>query len=279
MALLSAVVLPVGAGAGLVFFLRSAMPRRRPGVPHRQLWAWTRDGVRIAVTHLPRRDGGEAGAAMVLAHPAVTGQRYAPLVGLAEEMARSFDVFTFDFRGHGRSGGVLDFALGLEAPAADLEAVLGMVRERAYRWVGVAGFSLGGMAAFSLAAKRPRLMDALAVVGMPPRFPELKPYRGWLPLWFLLLRGLGARFRGSCIGGPAPVDLALAFPRDLPLLVVHGGREIFFPEEDLCRLMDLLGEKAELLVVREAGHAELGSGRERFIDWFVERCEQALGAR
>jgi pimeloyl-ACP methyl ester carboxylesterase len=212
----------------------------------------------------------------VLAHPAVTGQSYGPLVDLAEEMTDFFDVYTFDFRGHGASGGVLDLEGGLEGPAADLEAVLGLVREGGHLWVGVAGFSLGGMAAFALAVEKPHLLDALAVVGMPPRFPDTGPYRMWLPLWFLLLRGLGARFAGREPRGPTPLDLAQAFPPGLPLLVVHGEREAFYPQEDLFALVERLEEKAELLFVPDAGHAELASGKKRFISWLLEKPLESL---
>jgi pimeloyl-ACP methyl ester carboxylesterase len=192
-------------------------------------------------------------------------------VDLAEEMTDFFDVYTFDFRGHGASDGVLDLEHGLEGPAADLEAVLGLVREGGHLWVGVAGFSLGGMAAFALAVEKPHLFDALAVVGMPPRFPDTDPYRMWLPLWFLLLRGLGARFAGQKTQGPSPLDLASAFPPGLPLLLVHGEREAFYPREDLLDLVERLKGKADFLLVPDAGHAELASGKRRFISWFVER--------
>lgn len=221
------------------------------------------------MTYLPRRDGETSEKAMVLAHPAVTGRRYEPLVELAEEMAFLFDVYTFDFRGHGDSAGTLDLGRGLDGPVADLEAVLRLVRGKGYGWVGVAGFSLGGMAAFALASREPALLDALAVVGMPPRFPVPRHHRKWVPLWLLLLRGLGARFSGGVPRGSDPMDLASFYPAGKPLLVVHGGKEAFYPQEDLQDLLRLLNDNAELLWVDDAGHAELGSGRERFVGWFV----------
>ena len=49
---------------------------------------------------------------VIVAHPAVTGQRYSPLVDFAEMLSQQYDVYTFDFRGHGRSGGWLELDLG-----------------------------------------------------------------------------------------------------------------------------------------------------------------------
>ncbi|MCL4368954.1 MAG: alpha/beta hydrolase, partial [Actinobacteria bacterium] len=80
---------------------------------------------------------------VVLAHPAVIGQDYEPLTELAEMLYADFDIVTFDFRGHGRSGGFL--TPDLRETAADLAAVLDHLRRYDYAWTGVAGFSLGGM--------------------------------------------------------------------------------------------------------------------------------------
>ncbi len=271
--LLSVFLLPTASIACAVVYLRSLMPRRDPRIPFRDMRVAARDGVEIAVTHIPRRGGKESDQAVVMAHPAVTGRRYEPLVELAEEMTCHFDVFTLDFRGHGDSAGVLDLERGLEGPVADLEAVVRLVRGLGYRWVGAVGFSLGGMAAFALACQKPDMLDALAVVGMPPRFPDIGFRRRWLPLWFLFLRGMGARFSGGALRGPAPLDLAVTYPEDKPLLVVHGGKEMFYPQEDLQSLLRSLRNKAELLWVDDAGHAELGSGRERFLNWLVTAAD------
>ncbi len=239
------------------------MPRRDPLLPWEGYSLCSRDGTRIAV----RRIGGGKQGALIVAHPAVTGQRYAPLVDLAEMLAAHFDVYTFDFRGHGDSSGIL--GLGLAGPLQDMETVVDHVREKGYAWLGAVGFSLGGMTSLVHAALRPGL-DAVASVSAPPALPDIEPYRRWLPAWFLFLRLLGARFSAVPEGGPLPIDVAEGFP-PLPLLVVHGEREAFYSRRDLEMMLEKLGDRAEFWEIPEAGHTELAGRELDLVRWLVER--------
>jgi pimeloyl-ACP methyl ester carboxylesterase len=204
--------------------------------------------------------------AMIIVHPAVTGQRYSPLLDLAEMMAAHFDVYTFDFRGHGSSGGRLE--LNLNGPLEDLRTVVSAVRSRGHQWVGAVGFSLGGMSAFVHAALCGEL-DAVAIVGAPPVLPDVEPYRRWLPAWSLFLRFLGARFKAVNPGGPLPVDVAGSFP-DIPLLVIHGECEAFYSRQDLDTMLEKLGDKGELWVIEGAGHTELKGKERELVQWMID---------
>ena len=240
---------------------RRLMPRRDPQLPFEEFYLRTADGVSLQVRHLPGGDGG----AVIVAHPAVTGQRYAPLVDMAEMLTEHFDVFTFDFRGHGGSGGRM--GLNLEEPLEDLRTVVSMLRSSGYTWIGAVGFSLGGMCAFLHTALSGGL-DAVAAVGVPPLLPDIEPYRRWLPAWSLFLRFLGARFKGVDPGGPQPMDVAADFP-DIPLLIIHGGREAFYSREDLERMLEILGKKAEFWVIDGAAHTELAGHEQDLINWLM----------
>ncbi len=240
------------------------MPRRDPRRPYEELRVMTADGLRLAARRIP---GGDRGA-VIVAHPAITGQRYSPLVDLAEMLAEHFDVYTFDFRGHGRSAGWLELDLG--GPLEDLRSMVTRVREHGYSWVGVVGFSLGGMAAFLYAATYDGL-DAVVTVGAPPLLPDIERYRRILPAWSLFLRFLGARFRGAYKeGGPLPMDAAEHFPA-VPLLVIHGGNEVFYSREDLDAMLARLGRRAETWVIEGAGHTELAGREADLVDWLVAR--------
>ena len=259
---LSLLALPIAAIALLHKARHHLMPRRDPVLPFEELYLRTADGVSLQARHLPGGDGG----AVIVAHPAVCGQRYAPLVEMAEMLTEYFDVFTFDFRGHGGSGGVME--LNLKGPLEDLREVVSMLHCRGYTWIGAVGFSLGGMCAFMQAALSGGL-DAVVAVGAPPLMPDIEPYRRWLPVWSLFLRFLGARFKGVDPGGPQPMDVAAGFP-DIPLLVIHGGREAFYSREDLERMLEILGGRAEFWVIDEAAHTEL-AGRERdVVNWLID---------
>ncbi len=240
------------------------MPRRDPGLPFEEVFLPSADGTPLCV----RRMGRECGEAVVVAHPAVTGQRFLPLVELAELLSSRFTVYTFDFRGHGRSGGRLE--MDLSGPVEDLGAVVGYARSRGHRWVGVVGFSLGGMAALARAALRGDL-DAVAAVGAPPRFPDVEPYRRWLPLWSLFLRFLGARFRPVGRGGPTPMEVAASLP-DIPVLMVHGEWEVFYPREDLDEFLERAGGRPELWVLEGAAHTELVGREKDLLFWLEEKA-------
>jgi pimeloyl-ACP methyl ester carboxylesterase len=182
--------------------------------------------------------------------------------------AFNYEVFTFYFRGHGRSAGRLELDLG--GPVEDLRSVVEMVRRRGYAWVGAVGFSLGGMAAFVYAATRGGL-DAVVTVGAPPSLPDIERYRRILPAWSLFLRFLGARFRAvRAEGGLLPLDAAEDFPA-VPLLVVHGGNEAFYSRQDLDDMLARLGDRAEVWVIEGAGHTELAGREAELVDWLVAR--------
>ena len=237
------------------------MPRRDPDPPFEELRAVTSDGVALALRRIP--GGGEG--AVIVAHAAVTGQRYSPLVSLAEMLAAHFDVYTFDFRGHGASGGRLELNLG--GPLEDMRTVVSKVREAGHAWVGAVGFSLGGMSVFLHAATCDGL-DAAVVVGAPPQLPDVTPYRRLLPAWSLFLRFLGARFRAVNPGGPLPMEAAEDFPA-VPLLVIHGENEAFYSRDDLERMLEKLGNRAELWVIDGAGHAELAGREADLVEWLL----------
>lgn len=263
----------IGASAGLAggrLLRASLMPRRDPEVPFRDLYLVSEDGVGVAA----RIMGSGSADAVVVSHAAVTGQRYAPLVAFGEKLSRHFDVYTFDFRGHGRSGGRLD--LDLEGPVEDLRAIVLEARRAGHDWIGLAGFSLGGMASLLYAA---RFCDvqAVASIGAPPRLPDIGAYRRWLPIWSVFLRLLGARFNPGDPGRTTPMQAAQDFP-DIPLLVVHGERDVFYSRKDLDEMLEKLGAKAELWVIESAGHTELAGREEDLIRWLVERRNEAKRA-
>lgn len=253
----------------LLGWREKVMPRRDPSLPWEQCRLRARDGTAIVV----RKIGAGVGRprALIIAHAAVTGQRYAPLVDLAEMLTTHFDVYTFDFRGHGKSGGTLK--LGLAGPLEDMEAVVDHVRGQGYEWLGAVGFSLGGMVSMVHAALRPGL-DAVVAVSAPPMLPDVSPYRRLLPAWPLFLRLLGARFAAVPEGGPLPLDVAEDFP-PVPLLVVHGGREAFYARSDLEMMLERLGDRAEFWEIPEAGHTELAGREPDLARWLAEKAGMA----
>ncbi|TDB94987.1 alpha/beta hydrolase [Actinomadura sp. 7K534] len=124
-------------------------------------------------------DGGPAGAAPILALHGHFGRarRFAPL---AAALAPGHRVIALEQRGHGHSGRDGDF--GPDAYVADAAEFL---RGLGLGPVIVLGHSMGGVAAFRLAARHPELVRALIVEeggadNRPPAIPHpVLDVRGW----------------------------------------------------------------------------------------------------
>lgn len=80
---------------------------------------------------------------------------------LAARLAASFRLHVVDLPGHGRS---------LGAPLAGLDMLVDAVAEVTPAGAGICGWSLGGLVALRLAARRPAQVAALALVSTTPCF-------------------------------------------------------------------------------------------------------------
>ena len=72
------------------------------------------------------------------------------------------------------------------------------------------------------------------------------------------------------------MDAAEGFP-EIPLLVVHAENETFYSRDDLERMLERLGGKAEFWVIEGAGHTELAGREEELVDWLAARCPRGSG--
>jgi len=115
----------------------------------------TVDGLQLNAEHLPYapRDGvvGDPGLGIVLAH-GFTGALHKPTFRtIATQLSAYGGVVSFDFRGHGASGG--SSTVG-DAEVLDLDAAVAATREFGYQRVVTVGFSMGGAVAIRHAALR-----------------------------------------------------------------------------------------------------------------------------
>jgi len=221
----------------------------------------TDDGVPIDAAHLP----GDKELAIVLAH-GFTQSWQRPAVWKAATRLNKFGgVVTFDFRGHGRSGGVS--TLG-DKEIKDIDVAVGYARELGYQRVATVGFSMGA----SIVLRHAGLIgdvDAAVSVSSPGRWY----YRGTRPmrLVHLAIENRPGRMitkallktrvsNGKWDPIPLPPDDAAALIAPIPLLVVHGDKDHFFPVEHAQRIYDSANDPKELWIVPGFGHAESATG-------------------
>ncbi len=252
----------------------------------------TPDGVSLEAAHRPpeERKGSEgrdaaarpapgaAGLCFVLAHGFSGSWRRPAVRRVARVLAGTGGVVSFDFRGHGRSSG--RSTLGA-AEVLDVAAAVGWARELGYRRVVTVGWSMGGSVVVRHAALHGGV-DAVVSVSAPSRWH----YRGTRPMrrlhWAVespvgrLYTRYALRTRISAARWDpvpeSPVEVAGRIA-PVPLLVVHGDTDAYFPVEHAQALYEAAAEPKELWVERGYGHAEAAADEalvRRIADWAAE---------
>ena len=217
----------------------------------------TEDGVPIDAIHLPgRRD-----LAIVVAHGFTLSWQRPSVWRIANRFNQMAGVFSFDFRGHGRSGGLS--TLG-DREIRDLDVVVRWARELGYQRVAAVGFSMGASIVLRYAGLVGGL-DAVVSVSGPGRwyYRDTEPMRR---VHFAVEHRLGRfvtrrwlKTRISPEGWkliPVPPAEAAAKISPVPLLIVHGEQDLYFPPEHARQLYLAAREPKELWLIPGFGHAE-----------------------
>ena len=241
----------------------------------------TDDGVPIDAIHL----AADGDLAVVLAHGFTLSWQHGAVWKVAKRLNRSAGVIAFDFRGHGRSGG--KSTLG-DREIRDLGVAIAYARELGYQRIAAVGFSMGASIVVRYAGLVGGIDAAVSVSG-----PGRWYYRGTYPMrrvhWaverrvgrlvtrtFLNTRVTSGRW------DPVPMPPAEAAARvsPIPLLVVHGDRDPYFPVEHAHQLYEAAREPKELWIVPGFGHAESGSDAalvDRIAAWIQEAALRRIG--
>ena len=221
----------------------------------------TQDGERLAALHLSGPDEPERPLAVVVAH-GFTGSLEKPaLRAVIDALAQHAGVVAFDFRGHGRSSG--HSTLG-DKEILDLDAAVRHARALGYRRVVTCGWSMGGSVVLRHAALV-RDVDAVVSVSAASRwfYRDTKPMRRvhWAVETRLgrLIARHGFKTRISAAAWPevpeSPVEVVGRIA-PIPLLLVHGDADHYFPVEHPQALFDAANEPKELWLLEGFGHAE-----------------------
>jgi pimeloyl-ACP methyl ester carboxylesterase len=218
----------------------------------------TADGERLAASHVPH--AGDT--AVVVAH-GFSGTHTKPWQALvARGLARHAGVVAFDFRGHGRSSGVS--TLG-ELEVLDVDAAVAWARALGYANVVTCGWSMGASCVLRHAALSGGV-DAVVSVSATSRWRvrDTKPMRR--------LHWIVERRAGRVVGRhylktrlathwedepESPVEVVGRVR--VPLLIVHGDRDSYFPLEHPRALYAAANEPKEMWLVNGFAHAESGA--------------------
>jgi pimeloyl-ACP methyl ester carboxylesterase len=217
----------------------------------------TDDGVPIDAIHLP----GQKDLAIIVAHGFTLSWRHPAVWRVANQFNRAAGVITFDFRGHGRSGGLS--TLG-DLEIKDLDVAVAYTRQLGYARIAAVGFSMGA----SIVLRHAGLIggvDAVVSVSGPGRWY----YRGTKRMrqvhWAIehrLGRVVSRRVLKTRISPegwklvPVPPAEAAALISPVPLLIVHGDQDSYFPPEHARQLYLAAQEPKELWLLPGMGHAE-----------------------
>jgi pimeloyl-ACP methyl ester carboxylesterase len=217
----------------------------------------TKDGVPIEAIHLP----GPRDLAIVVAHGFTLSWQRPNVWRVANRFNLAAGVVSFDFRGHGRSGGLS--TLG-DREIQDLDVAVAYARELGYQRIAAVGFSMGASVVLRHAGLIGGL-DAVVSVSGPGRWY----YRGTERMRWVhrLVERRAGRYvtrrllntRISPAGWkliPVPPAEAAAKISPVPLLIVHGDQDLYFPPEHARQLYMAAREPKELWLLPGMGHAE-----------------------
>ncbi|NUP47034.1 MAG: alpha/beta fold hydrolase [Catenulispora sp.] len=229
----------------------------------------TADGIRLNAVHRP---GVDRRWAFVLCHGFTGSWRAADMSRIADTLRGYGGVIAFDFRGHGQSFG--RSTLG-DLEVLDLHAAVEWARVLGYRNVATVGFSMGASVVVrhgglcGTDAGPGSVTDAVVSVSGPAWWYERSTRPMKLVHW-LVERRAGrlvstVAFKTRILPGgwnpvpQSPVELAARIA-PVPLLVVHGDADKYFPLGHAEALYAAAGEPRELWIEAGFGHAEVAIG-------------------
>lgn len=233
----------------------------------------TADGERLAASLLP----GPGSTCVVLAH-GFSGSLAKPAVRrIAQALTSHASVLAYDARGHGRSTGAT--TLG-DREVLDVDAAVSAARALGFDAVVTCGWSMGGSTVIRHAALRGERVGGHRLEWVPDAVVSVSATSRWFVRDTAAMRRLHRvvqtrsgrlyarrvmRTRISPHGWDplpaAPVECVAAVA-PIPLLVVHGDRDGYFPVSHAVDLAAAAGEPVELWLEEGFAHAESGASAE-----------------
>ena len=219
----------------------------------------TQDGVPIDAVHLPAPRGRDL--VIVMAHGFTQSWQNHMVWRIARRFNAHAGVVLFDFRGHGRSGGLS--TLG-DKEVYDLDVAVRYGRELGYERLATVGFSMGG----SVVLRHAGLFggtDAVVSVSGPGHW-YFRGTEAMRRVHFAAEKRLGRlivrHFMKTRIAAngwnPIPMPPAEAASKisPVPVLIVHGDNDPYFPPDHGRELYEGAREPKEIWELAGFGHGE-----------------------
>ena len=210
------------------------------------------DGALLSGTHLRRLTDACRGT-IVFSHE-LNGDRWNALPYVEHLRTEGFDVFTFDYRNHGRSEAQCRWDDAFDVTEADVTDLRAAIRAAASKSsqadpvVGVVGVGKGAAIALCAVGQEPVVRGLLldSIRPLPEAVDSVQP--GYKPtLWLRLFRRRPAR--------AFDVSLAARNVR-VPVLFVHGRNDAHVGLDAVRTLASRVVGQCQLWVVPGARHAE-----------------------
>jgi pimeloyl-ACP methyl ester carboxylesterase len=197
-------------------------------------------------------------AVIIIAHGFYNSKQCVLLQQLAQALGGEYDIFMFDFRGHGKSSGVLTWT---SREGNDLRAVLDFI-EPLYFKKGLIAFSMGASVSINVLANDKRV-DSFICVSAPSDMSRIDYW-----FWALDLKGdvaytlfnpRGRIGKGVRLG---PFWLAKEKPINnvskitIPIMFIHGTRDWVIRPWHSKALHQKAGGTKKIIFIKNGPHAE-----------------------
>lgn len=190
-----------------------------------------------------------------------------------------YDVIIFDFRGHGKSGGIYTWSAKEDM---DLDAVMDYAKDSGYKHIGILAFSLGAAAALNEAAHREGI-DSMVLMSCPSNFQNID-FRFWEPGMLADLKdnidckweGKGAKTASIFMKKEAPIDSVRCI-KNTAIFFIQGDNDWIVNVRHAKKLYNAaITNMKKLEIIKSGLHAErllqfhYDIMRKMILDWFSE---------
>lgn len=195
---------------------------------------------------------------VIIAHGFYNSKDAVVLQRLAKSLLSAYDVFMFDFRGHGKSNGLFTWT---SKEGEDLKVVLDHL-DKKYVKKGILAFSMGASISINVLSKYPKA-DSLICVSCPSEFEKID-YHFWELDWekdfiYTLATAEGKKGKGVRPGKfwlkkDKPIDNVSKLT--IPILYIHGDKDWVVKPWHSRSLYEKTVSKKKLLIIKNGPHAE-----------------------